>query len=1021
MQTRIFTLLFWILAGQLFGQDFSSVSGVLTDAENGDPLIGASVLVRSDALEGRTLGTVTDYDGSYTIDNVPAGSTLRFSYTGYASRELPVTGGTMNVALGPDVAALEEVVVIGYGTQVKRNVTGSVSTVDNETIEELRPVKIEQALQGTVAGVNVTTQSGAPGAGLNIRIRGVSTNGQNAPLVIIDGYQGDLNTINPADIASITVLKDAQAAVYGTIGANGVILVTTKTGGKNQPTRVSYNVYYGAQETSRQIDLLNATDYALLLNEAYANGGQDLPFPNAAGLGRGSDFQDEVFQSAPLVSNDLTVSGGSDRITYSISGSHLTQDGIIGGEKAGFERATGRLSLGIDLRDDLKLTTNAIYSYINRKSLSENGLGAVLFNALNAPPTLPFRDENGEFSLVPNTPGLGIEVINPLAQIDNTFNDFNIAKLNGVAALDWTPLAGLTLTGRFGFNTSNSEGRNFNKQVSYGGKVFDIQRSSVNQNAINDNNYTFDLFGNYDLTFGERHGLTVTAGTTIFRELGNGLFATGFDVPNNDFQFADISLATGTSPEGARDVGSYSYDERRLSYFGRAQYNFSERYFLSAMLRRDASTKFGPANRAAWFPSFTAGWIVSDESFLSSDEDMIDLLKFRISYGILGNDQIINNGFIGSLSGEATYVFDGVLVNGTAIGALPNPALQWEEAKKFNVGFDLALLDYKLNVTADYFINTRDNLLISNIPVTGLVGTSAPGGAAPTVNAGAVRNSGLELSLNYRQRYDNGLKLSLSLNGTTLDNEVLEVNNGIGFIEGGSFGVGQLAPARFEVGQPIGYFYGYQTDGIFQTPGEVEAHPSQLALGANAQPGDLRFVDVNGDGVIDPNDRTYLGDPIADYTFGFNANVEYKRFDFLAYLYASVGNEAVRNYERALSDVNRQDYALGRWTGAGTSTEIPRVTTAATANNVFSDFYVEDASYLRLQNVQLGYTMPFRVGSSTRESSVRLYVGALNLFTVSEYRGFDPGASNGAPIGSGIDFGFYPVARTFLFGANVNL
>ena len=996
-----------------------TVTGTVTEAGSGDPLIGVNVIVVSDRLPaGTTRGTVTDYDGRYRIEDVPAGADLQFSYTGYANLRLAARPGEATVAMSPDVAALEEVVVIGYGTQQKRNVTGAISTVGSDEIEELRPVKIEQALQGTVAGVNVTTQSGAPGAGLNVRIRGVSTNGQNAPLVIIDGYQGDLSTLNPADIESITVLKDAQAAVYGTIGANGVLLITTKTGKKNQPARVSYNVYYGAQETSRSLDLLNATEYGLLLNEAYANGGQAPPFPDASGLGFGTDYQDAVFADAPLVSNDITVSGGSDRVTYSLGGSHLRQEGIVGGAKAGFTRATGRVNVGIDLSEKIKLTTNAIYTYIDRDGLAENGLGAVLFNALNAPPTLPIRDAAGEFSLVPNTPGLGIEVINPLAQIANTFNDYDLNKLNGQASLEYRPLAGLSFTGRFGFNTSNSEGRNFNRLVSYGGKVFDVTRSSVNQNAINDNNYSFDLFGNYKLTAGENHNVEATLGTTIFRELGNGLFATGFDVPNNDFAFADISLATGTSPDGARDVGSYSYDERRLSYFGRVQYNFRQRYFLSAMLRRDASTKFGPQNRVAYFPSMTAGWIVTDESFLASETDPLDLLKLRLSYGILGNDQIVNNGYIGSLSGEGTYVFDGSLVNGVAIGALPNPALQWEEAKKFNVGVDVSLFDYKLNVTADYFINTRDNLLISNIPVTGIVGTAGPGGAAPTVNAGAVRNRGLELALNYRTRIGKDLSVDLSYNVTTLDNEVLAVNNGVGFIEGASFGVGQLAPARFEVGQPIGYFFGYATDGIFQSASDLEGAADQSALGAAAQPGDLRFVDQNGDGVIDPDDRTYLGDPLPDYTMGLNARLNFRRLDFVAYAYASIGNEAVRNYERALSDVNRLDYYLDRWTGPGTSNEVPRVTTAATANNVFSDFFVEDASYLRLQNVQLGYTLP--LPRLAPKAGVRLYVGATNLITLSDYRGFDPGASNGAPIGGGIDFGFYPVARTYLFGANVN-
>ena len=1016
MQRILLSLALTCASLGLAAQNFT-LTGTVTDGETGDPLIGASVVIPAAAGESMR-GTVTDFDGTFILEEVSVGTEIQVTYTGFQPTTVTVEDTEpINIALGTDVQALEEVVVIGYGTQQKRSVTGAVSTVDSETITDLKPQKVEQALQGTVAGVNVTTQSGAPGAGLNIRIRGVSTNGQNAPLVIIDGYQGDLSTLNPNDIETITVLKDAQAAVYGTIGANGVVLVTTKTGKKNQPTRLSYNTYVGTQESSRSLDLLNATEYALLLNETYAAGGQPLPYPDATDLGVGTDFQAEVFGNAPIMNHDLTVSGGSDNITYSIGGSYLDQEGIIGGDKSDFRRATGRVSLGVDFTKRLSLNTNLIYTYLDRRSLNENGLGSVLFNALNAPPTLPVRNADGDFTLVPNTPGLGIEVINPAAQIANTFNDYGLNKLNGQATLDYDVAEGLVLTGRVGFNTSNSESRNFNKQVNYGGKVFDVTRSSVNQNGINDNNYSFDLYGTYDRTLGGNHNLTATLGTTIFRELGNGLFSTGFDVPNNDYSFADISLATGTSPEGARDVGSYSYDERRLSYFGRVQYNYLERYFATAMLRRDASTKFGPENRAAYFPSVTAGVILLDETTVSADSPL-DLLKLRISYGILGNDQILNNGYIGTLSGEATYIFDGVLVNGTAIGALPNPALQWEEAKKFNAGFDLSLLNNKLSIIGDYFINTRDNLLISNIPVSGIVGTAAPGSAAPTVNAGAVRNRGLELAFNYRQRFNSDWRINLNYNFTTLDNEVLEVNNGTGFIEGGSFGVGQLAPSRMEVGQPIGYFYGYQTEGIFQNAADLEGAPSQLALGAPAQPGDLRYVDVNGDGVITPDDRTYLGDPIANVTMGFNAQVSFRRFDFTAYAFASLGNEIVRNYERALSDVNRLDYYLQRWTGAGSTNAIPRVTTAATTNRVFSDFYVEDGSFLRLQTITLGYTLPLGGGENR---SLRLYASGNNLLTVSDYLGYDPAASTGSPIGGGIDFGFYPIARSFLVGANLSL
>ena len=1013
-----FLFLTLFLSSSLWAQEYD-IQGTVQDANTGEPLVGVNVLLLD--VEDGTKGTITDFEGKFMLKAVPAGGELQFSYIGYQRQIVEVKGGDpLTVQMLEDAQSLDEVVVIGYGTQKKRDVTGAVSIIDNETIDELKPIKIEQALQGTTPGVNVTTQSGSPGAGLNIRIRGVSTNGQNAPLVIIDGYQGDLNTINPNDIESITVLKDAQAAVYGTIGANGVILVTTKTGNKNRPPQLSYNTYFGQQETSRKLDLLNATEYALLLNEAYAAGGQDLPFPNATGLSFGTDWQEEVFNTAPMMSHDLTVSGGSDRVTYSFSGSHLEQSGIVGGNKSSFRRSTARLSLGIDLTERLKFTTNAIYSYIDRDALNEGGLGSVLFNALNAPPTLSTMDDSGGFSLIPNTPGLGIEVINPLAQIANTFNDFDQNKLNGMTSLDYEVVDGLTLTGRIGFNRSMSEGRTFNKIISYGGKVFDVQRSSVNQNAINDNNYSIDLFATYERSFADVHQLTFTAGSTIFKEFGNGLFATGFDVPNNEWSFADIALALGTSPAGARDVGSYAYDERRLSYFARAQYDFAGKYLLSAMFRRDASTKFGPENRVGYFPSFTAGWVLSDENFFNPDGNW-NFAKMRLSYGVLGNDQIVNNGYIGTLSGEATYVFDGSLVNGTAIGALPNPALQWEEAKKFNAGLDLGFFDYKLNFTADYFINTRDNLLISNIPVSGITGTSAPGAASPTVNAGSVRNQGLEFSVGYQKRFDNDLKINFSYNMTTLDNEVLAVNNGTGFIEGGAFGVGQLAPSRMEVGQPIGYFFGYLSDGIFQNASEIEAHPSQVALGAEAQPGDIRYVDLNGDGVIDPGDRTNIGNPIPEYTMGLNLNFKYRGFDALVYTFASIGQDMVRNYERALTDVNRLDYYLNRWTGEGTSNEVPRVTTAATSNLVFSDFYVEDASFVRLQNIQLGYTLPLGFMSANKNASLRIYASVNNLLTFSGYRGFDPAASSGAPIGSGIDFGFYPIPRIYMVGANLNL
>jgi TonB-dependent starch-binding outer membrane protein SusC len=990
------------------------IKGRVLDSSNGLPIPGVNVLIQNGSLS-----TSSDFDGTFKMTKVNKGAVLVFSYLGFRDYFYTVNSDeAVEVSMQEDTQKLNEIVVIGYGSQKKKEVTGSVSTIDSKTLDILKPIKIEQALQGTVSGVNVTTQSGAPGAGLDIRIRGISTNGQNSPTAIIDGYVGDLSILNPNDIESITILKDAQAAIYGTIGANGIILITTKTGKKNSKPKFAYNTYLGYQETTRELPTLNATEYALLLNESYANGGQIIPYSDVSGLGTGTNWQQEVFsKGVPIINHDLSVSGGSEKITYAVSGSHLDQEGIVGQAKSGFLRNTARVSLGADISDKLKFKTNVIYTYFNRKTLNENGLGSVLFNALNTPATLPTYDPSGSLTLVPNTTGLGNEIINPLAQIENTYNDYSYKKINGNFGIDYRLFNGFVLSSTIGFNTANSKSKSFAKKVSYGGKVFDVIRSSVTQGAVNDNNYSFDLFGTYTKTFGDNHNLVGTIGTTIFKEFGNGLFATGFDVPNNSWDYADIGLTIGIS--NTKTNASYNYDERRLSYFGRLQYDFKKRYLLSAMLRRDGSTKFGPNNAVAYFPSFTAGWIMSDENFYNKSS-IVNFVKLRGSLGTLGNDQIGNNLYLGALNGEATYVFDDTLANGTAGGVIPNPNVKWEESRKFDVGLDLKLFNNKLSIVTDYFIDTRKGLLIQNIPVSGILGTGAPGSGAPTVNAGDVRNSGLEFAVDYKKNFTDKFSVSVAYNVSFIKNEVLAVNNGTGFLEGGAFGVGQPAPSRMQVGYALGYFYGYKTDGIFQNQAEVNAHPSQIALGAIASPGDIRYVDVNGDGVINTSDRTDIGNPIPKATMGFNIQSNYKNLDFALYTFASVGNSMVRNYERNLSDANRLNYVLDRWTGEGTSYDVPRVTTAATANNVFSDYFVEDASYIRIQNIQLGYTLNPNFSGKVGITKLRLYTGVNNLYTFTKYRGFDPGASNGAPIGGGIDYGFYPVPRTYLFGLNIN-
>ncbi|MCW4468531.1 TonB-dependent receptor [Flavobacterium sp. MFBS3-15] len=1012
MKSKLFLIAFMLASAFCFAQNVE-ISGQVNEAATGLPIPGVSIIVKNS-----TGGTTTDIDGNFSI-SVPTGSTLVFSYIGFEPQEVvAIANQTITITLKESTETLDEVVVIGYGSQKKKEVTGAVSVVTAQTLERIRPIKVEQALQGTVSGVNVTTQSGAPGAGLSIRIRGVGTNGEAGPIAIIDGYQGELGLLNPQDIETITVLKDAQAAIYGTIGANGIILVTTKKGRKNQKPTLSYNFYTGFQETTRTLPTLNATQYASYLNESYSNAGSALPYPNVGGLGEGTNWQNEVFgKNVPIISHDVNLQGGSEKLTYAVSGSHIDQEGLVGGEKSAFLRNTARLSLGADLTDKLKLNTNVIYTYFNRRNLNENALGSVLFNALNVSPLQQPRDENGEYTLVPVI-GFGDEIINPLAQTENTYNTYHFKKLNGTFGLDYELIKGLTITGRIGFNTVNSESKTFSPIISYGGtKVFNNTRSSVTQGAVNDNSYTFDLFATYQKSIAESHNFTFTVGNTIYKEWGNGLYATGYDVPNNSWEFADINLANGLPTQ--KPVSSYTYDERRLSYFGRLQYDFKGRYLLSAMIRRDASTKFGPDNRVGYFPSFTGGWVVSDEPFFKQN-NILSFAKIRASYGTLGNDQIGNNRYVSLLSGEAMYVFDNALTAGTATGPIPNPKVKWEEAKKFDVGVDLNFFNNDVTLVADYFVDTRKDLLIPSIPVSGILGGGAPGAGLPTLNAGDVKNYGVELAVGYKKNITDDFSIDVNYNVTFLKNKVTKVDNATGWLQDGNFGTGEPA-ARMEVGRPMGYFYGYRTDGIFQNQAEVDAAPSQSGLGSQTtQPGDIRFVDMNGDGIINANDKTEIGDPIPSVTMGFNINLQYKGFDFTAYTFASIGNDMLRNYERTVPNANRLNYVLDRWTGEGTSNTVPRATTGATNNNVISDYFVEDASYVRIQNVQLGYTFDEKLIGKSGVSKLRLYVGVNNLYTFTKYMGYDPGASSGAPIGSGIDYGFYPIPRTYMVGANIN-
>ena len=635
-------------------------------------------------------------------------------------------------------------------------------------------------------------------------------------------------------------------------------------------------------------------------------------------------------------------------------------------------------------------------------------MGSVLFNAISYSPlfALDQEDLGGLF---------GYEIINPFSQIRDTYNSYFGHSIEGNFKLDYEINDAFTVTSRIGIKSYWDKGKTFSPIVFYGqGKVFNnIEESSVTQSRSDFNDYTWDTYFNYNKVFSQNHNISATLGMSVRKEWGSNLTATGLDVPNNSWEFAEIGLTTGT--RDARLNSSYTYDNRLLSYFGRLEYDFQGKYLLSAMIRRDASSSFARDYRVDYFKSVTAGWKISEEAFLQNNI-FINFLKLRASYGTLGN---LAGGdlYRALLSGEGTYVFDNSLTYGTALGPLPNEVASWETAEKFDIGLDAQLFDNKLEIVADYFLEDRIDLLIPGLPFSGILGSTAPGSGSPVVNAGTTTTKGFELMLNYADDINDNLSYRVGYNVTQLDGEVISINSDVA-IEGGGFGVGQLAPSRMEVGQPIGYFYGLKTDGIFQTQTEVDAHPSQASLGNAAQAGDLRFVDVNQDGTIDANDRTFIGKPLPDYIMGFNLAIDYKNFDFSAYAYAELGKDMVRNYERDQPNVNRLDYYLDRWTGPGTSNEVPRATTGASSNKLFSDFFVEDASFLRIQKIQLGYTLP--LSEDIKISKVRLYASINNAFTFSKYKGFDPAATSGNAVGGGIDPGFYPVTRQYLLGLNIS-
>jgi TonB-linked SusC/RagA family outer membrane protein len=1022
----VMALLCSIGVTQVYGQ---SISGTVLN-ERSEAIPYVKITVKSSKKP-----FLTDGKGLFQISVTdPQTEVLIFSAMGYQKLEVPVLGKTnLTVVLQELVQDTKDVVVVGYGTSKTKELTGATSKVKGEDIEKMNMTRMDQALQGQVSGVTISSNSGSPGGSSNIRIRGLSTFGDNDPLILVDGVVYDsegLNALNPSDIKSINVLKDATAGIYGVRAANGVIIVETKNGAINRKPSIEYNGYYGVQQTARKLDLLTAEEYAVIKNEAFAFGGQAMPFSNT-NLGTGTNWQDSVFSSAPVQSHNLSLNGGTLNTRYSIGLGYFNQDGIVGADKANFGRYNARMNFSTDMSEKLKLNSVLLFSSDMRSTLPENGIGSVLYNTINAFPNEPIYSSPGTFSYMEEVS----DIINPIAQMMNQYNWSTANKFVGKEEFIYEFNENLSFTNRFNYNYANVDSKVFSPLVWYGdGKyantaadaslaspqveiadsIFITRGAAVYEERSTFLDLTYESFLNYEKIWNETHKVKGTLGASVFERKGQSLNGVAFGIPNNSLDYADISANTAQGGY-LNNVNSWEFKERLLSAFLRAEYAYKEKYLVSGILRRDGSSKFGPNSRWGLFPTISGGWLISDESFFKSES--IDFLKLRLSYGVSGNDQIPNFAYRALLNGEGVYVFDDLITQGVAIGRPANSDLKWETTRQFNVGVDLTWLKV-LNFTTNYFIKNTNDLLFQP-DVSALLGSYGPGGYPPIINAGDVSNKGWEFEVAYQSDRKNILQTNLNFNFTTINNKVVSVPEGVQYIPGASFSVGGDVATRFQEGYEIGYFFGYQTAGIFQTQEEID---NATVVQEGAQPGDLIFVDQDGDGKInfsDDSDKTYLGSAIPDFTMGFGFSFKAHGFDLSGNVYAALGQEIIRNYERQQPYANQLAYVIDRWTGPGSTNEHPRLTTGATNNNLFSDYFVEDGSFVRLRNLQFGYTLPSTLLRKINVESLRIYVAANNLITLTRYMGFDPDLSSSSVLSAGVDYGMYPQARSVMSGIQI--
>jgi TonB-linked SusC/RagA family outer membrane protein len=1005
-----------------------TITGTVVDEASGEPLIGVNVVV-----EGTTMGVITDANGKFSIEVNSPDAVLVVSYIGYVTSKVPVAGQSIvNVRLSTDVKNLEEVVVIGYGSVRKSDLTGSVSSIKSDDMRKIAMVSFDQGIQGRAAGVFVTNASSAPGGTVTVRVRGGnSLSSGNEPLYVVDGYpltagasaggngagQNPLASINPGDIESIEILKDASStAIYGARGANGVVLITTKRG-KSGKTHVDYDVYFGSQTVAKKLDMLNATEWATLANEARVNdklaplypggGTPSYLFPAIEDLGEGTDWQDEIFRTAITSNHQLTVSGGTDITTFSLSGNLFDQNGVV--RNSDFQRASFRANVDTKINDKLKLATSftasRVWSNIG-KSEGDGGTYAgasIINNALVMPPTVPVKDPVTNDYVLSNFIPNGTLVANPVAEMRNATDRGDIDRILGTVDLTYQIFKDLSLKVSLGTDVSNAYRKTYQPKNTYAGFAANgiaSQANKKNSSYLNENILTYIKTLN-------AHSFNVVAGYTWQTSTTSSNNIVSSNYPTDAYGADNLDGgATFNQPVSAKSKNQL------VSYLGRINYIFNDRYYLTLSGRADGSSKFGKNNKWAFFPSAAIAWRVSQESFMQNI-DFLSNLKIRGSYGLTGNQEIQEYQSIDRYSLQ-NYFFGGSLTSGLNAGNIPNPDLKWETTAVTDIGLDLGFFDNRLTLTGDYYYKKTTDLLWNiTVPLT-------TGFSTKFSNIGSVENKGLEISLS-ADIFTSRFKWNTSVNWSTNKNKVLEIPGYVPTYQTRVSGHLGINGSWLEPGKPVGVWNLLRYDGVIHNDAELTKAP-KIGNALYDNVGDPKFYDKSGDGkIVLADDRVIVGDPNPDFIYGWSNNFSYKNFDLSFYVQGSYGNE-ILNALRAETNVSslwasqRADMK-DRWTQMNNTSDIPRARVNISSEFRNSSWLIEDGSYVRLKNVTLGYNIP--VNKYFR--NLRIYVSGQNLLTITDYSGFDPevnsqGTSN---LNLGVDYNSYPMARTFIVGLNI--